>query len=304
MRKHLRPCIALFLTLALLVALPLATAAEQDDPYSPENIAAEASSGLLGTVTSKNPASYPTVTVKLGRARLAMQGLYILGTPYLPLYELLDAFTETRMTETPSGYTFTAAGLTARTGDGSYYLEANGRYFYMQVPIVRMNDGVLYVPMKTAVKTVGIAASYDAGSRTVTLSGSYKAPASGSAVYNADAVYWLSRIISAESRGEPMLGQIAVGNVILNRVRSPHFPSTIWSVIFDKQYGVQFAPTANGTIYNAPAESSVIAAKICLEGYSVSGDILYFYEPTHSTSSWIENNRSYVFTIKHHRFFK
>ncbi len=304
MRKIFRPCLSLFLTLSLLTALPLAVAADGENPYSPENITAEAESGLLGSVTDRDPTHYPSVTVKLGRARLAMKGLYILGVPYLPLYELLDAFTETSMRESGTAYTFTASGMTAHTADGSYYIEANGRYFYMQVPIVKMRDGALYVPMQSAVKVVGISASYHAASRTVTLSGSYRAPVSGASFYREDAVYWLSRIISAESRGEPMLGQIAVGNVVLNRVNSPSFPNTIWGVIFDKKYGVQFAPTQNGTIYQAPAESSVIAAKICLEGFSINTEILYFYEPVHAVSSWIENNRPYAFTIKNHRFFK
>ena len=50
-------------------------------------------------------------------------------------------------------------------------------------------------------------------------------------------------------------------------------------------------------------EISTVAAKICLEGYSVSTSALFFYEPSKATSYWIENNRPYLFTIGHHRFF-
>ena len=61
---------------------------------------------------------------------------------------------------------------------------------------------------------------------------------------------WLSRILYAEANTEPLAGKIAVGNVIMNRVKSPEFPDTIYSVIFDRKYGVQFTPVANGSVYN------------------------------------------------------
>ncbi len=126
---------------------------------------------------------------------------------------------------------------------------------------------------------------------------------SGDEFYDADILYWLSRIISAESRGEPLLGQIAVGNVVQNRVRSDEFPDTYRGVIFDRKWGVQLTPVANGTVYDAPAEISVLAAKICLEGYTVSDEVLYFYEPAASTSSRIGDNREFAFRIGCHVFF-
>ena len=95
--------------------------------------------------------------------------------------------------------------------------------------------------------------------------------------YDQEDLYWLSRIISAESRGEPLVGQIAVGNVVLNRTESGQFPDTVKEVVFDSQYAVQFTPVANGTIYLEPAASSVLAAKLCLEGAEVAGDSLYFF---------------------------
>ena len=101
-----------------------------------------------------------------------------------------------------------------------------------------------------------------------------------------------------------MKGKIAVGNVVLNRVRSSAYPGTIYGVIFDNRYGIQFAPVANGTIYNTPTVDSIIAAKICLEGYSLSSDILYFVNPQKAPNSWIANNRPYSFTIGNHAFFE
>ena len=72
----------------------------------------------------------------------------------------------------------------------------------------------------------------------------------------------------------------------------------------DKRFGIQFAPVANGTIYNTPNADSIIAAKICLEGYTLSDEIIYFLNPAASTSSWITNNRPYAFTIGKHTFYK
>jgi len=74
-------------------------------------------------------------------------------------------------------------------------------------------------------------------------------------------------------------------------------------VIFDRKYGVQFTPIANGTIYCAPDEDAVIAAKLCLEGYTLSEDILYFLNTSLATNFWVPQNRDYVMTISGHDFY-
>lgn len=121
--------------------------------------------------------------------------------------------------------------------------------------------------------------------------------------YNYEDLYWLSRIISAEAKGESFTGQIGVGTVVLNRVRSSQFPNTIKGVVFDKKYGTQFTPVANGSIYQAPTQSAVVAAKMCLDGYVLSDSVLYFLNPAISTSSWIQNNRKYAFRVGNHEFY-
>lgn len=118
-----------------------------------------------------------------------------------------------------------------------------------------------------------------------------------------DAVYWLSRIIEAEASGEPFKGKVAVGEVILNRVKCEEFPNTIWGVIFDKNFGIQFEPVANGTIYNTPSEDSILAAKTALNGSDYVGECLYFLNPTIAKSTWITKNRKYYTTISKHEFY-
>ena len=121
--------------------------------------------------------------------------------------------------------------------------------------------------------------------------------------YDYEDLYWLSRIISAEAKGESFTGQIGVGTVVLNRVRSGQFPNTIKGVVFDKKYGTQFTPVANGSIYQEPTQSAVVAAKMCLDGYVLSNSVLYFLNPAISTSSWIQNNRTYAFRVGNHEFY-
>jgi N-acetylmuramoyl-L-alanine amidase len=159
----------------------------------------------------------------------------------------------------------------------------------------------MYAPVSSISKALGISSSYEGG--TVSLSGELTPITHGSVYYREDAVYWLSRIISAESRGESLLGQIAVGSVVMNRVSSPEYPATIWGVIFDRKWGVQFSPIIDGSIYDAPSAASVVAAKICLEGFNVNKSALFFLYPRASTSSWIPNTREYLFSIGKHDFY-
>lgn len=118
-----------------------------------------------------------------------------------------------------------------------------------------------------------------------------------------DAIFWLARIIEAESAGEPHKGKVAVGEVILNRVKSNEFPNTIWGVIFDNTYAIQFEPVANGTIYNTPSEASIAAAKEALSGSNYVNGALYFLNPRTASSSWIAKNRQFCMTIANHDFY-
>ena len=128
-------------------------------------------------------------------------------------------------------------------------------------------------------------------------------PEKTQASYTSDELYWLARIVYAEARGESMEGKIAVANTVLARVASPDFPNTIYGVIFDTKYAVQYEPVANGTIYNTPDADSYEAARRALEGENVVPDSLYFFNPEKAQSSWIAENRTYLKTIGNHVFY-
>lgn len=256
--------------------------------------------GIQNTKTS----AYPSREITKDGRSLGIKALIINGSFYVPVRafigsvapEMKVSYSNTAKTLTVSG-----AGLYLTASDGSYAVYANDRVLFDVTPARLMSDGRVYIPAKTLAKALGLRITEK--SSALDFSGSVSPIISGAKFYREDAVYWLSRIISAESRGEPLIGQIAVGNVIMNRVNSKSFPNTIWGVIFDKKYGVQFSPVANGTIYNAPVFTATLAAKICLEGFSVSNEILYFLAPRYATSSWIANNRPYVFTVQNHEFY-
>lgn len=206
-------------------------------------------------------------------------------------------------------YNYSTRTLTIKTSklsitcrDGDYYIASNGRYFYFDKPIY-MSGGVMYAPILSLYKAFGASIRWDNGIHGFVVTKGSGSVTSGDSFYREDEVYWLARIISAESRGEPLRGKIAVGNVILNRVKSRSFPNTIYGVIFDRKYGVQFSPVANGTIYNVPTAESIIAAKICLEGYSISDKILYFVNPKKAPNSWISKNGTLITTIGNHSFY-
>ena len=185
--------------------------------------------------------------------------------------------------------------------EGCYSVYANDRPLFASSPVVIMNDGRMYIPAESFAKATGLTLSKKNGA--IALGGSYKPLASSAKFYRDDEVLWLARIIHAESSGEPLLGKIAVGNVVLNRVKSREYPNTIYGVIFDRKYGVQFSPILNGTIYNTPSYESTLAAKICLEGFDISEGALFFLHPEISSSSWIPKNRDYLFSVSNHDFY-
>ena len=108
----------------------------------------------------------------------------------------------------------------------------------------------------------------------------------------------LARIISAESRGEPYTGQVAVGAVILNRIDHPSFPNTLAGVIY--QPGA-FSCINDGQVNEAVSESAKRAAQDAINGWDPSGGAIYYYNPAKSTSKWIFS-RPVICTIGAHRF--
>ncbi|MBE6546804.1 MAG: copper amine oxidase [Ruminococcaceae bacterium] len=252
------------------------------------------------------PEGAASVSVTMDSKRVLQNEAVILDSvTYVPLRsfsELVGADSITWDAKTATA-TVKKGNTTVTVTDGGYYIVASGRYFYFNQKVRNISDR-LFVPIRPIAKAFCVEVEWNHATRTVVLTSTGKTLQSGSAYYNANDLYWLSRIISAEAGGESLYGQIAVGNVVLNRVESRQFPNTVYGVIFDRVGGTQFSPVAMGTIYKKPTASAIIAAKICLDGYRISEDILFFMNPRIATSNWISKNRPFAFTIGNHDFYK
>lgn len=108
----------------------------------------------------------------------------------------------------------------------------------------------------------------------------------------------LARLISAEARGEPYTGQVAVGAVVLNRIESPAFPNTMSGVIY--QSGA-FSCINDGQFWEAVADSAYKAARDALNGWDPSGGAIYYFNPAKATSDWIWS-RPVITVIGNHYF--
>ncbi len=161
-------------------------------------------------------------------------------------------------------------------------------------------DGIYGTKTKDAViafqKSCGLTPDGVAGSKTLTYLG--LSSSSNNYGYTQSEIELLARTISAESRGEPYEGQVAVGAVILNRIEHPSFPNTLAGVVY--QSGA-FSCMDDGQINEPVHETSKRAAIDALNGWDPSGGAIYYYNPVTATSKWIRS-RPIMVTIGSHVF--
>lgn len=159
-------------------------------------------------------------------------------------------------------------------------------------------DGIFGSETKKAViafqKKNGLTADGIAGKNTLAAMGIYGADDSN----NSSDYSLLARIISAEARGEPYIGQVAVGAVVLNRVEHPSFPDTLSGVVYQKG---AFSCLYDGQFNEPISESAYKAATDAINGLDPSGGAIYYYNPKKSTNKWIFS-RPVITTIGSHRF--
>ncbi len=308
-RKTLLRVICVLLILGSLFsigAFALNSSAEPNDSIAQSTVArtkTQTVAPTLSKVPTRSVSSYSSYPITLWGSFLNARALLIGESLYIPM----RAFSERlglRVSYSSASRTLTVSGtgIYITVSDGAYVTYANDRALFSSSSSVIMNDGRMYVPIDTVMKAFGLSYSHNTGG-TVSVFGAYQPLLHASEFYRSDEVLWLSRIISAESRGEPLLGQIAVGTVVMNRVASAYYPNTIYGVIFDKNYGIQFSPVADGTIYNTPTYNCTLAAKICLEGVRVGQGALFFLRPETSNSLWIPKTREYLYSIGNHDFY-
>lgn len=166
-------------------------------------------------------------------------------------------------------------------------------------------DGIYGTQTQNAVisfqRDYGLADDGIAGPKTLEALGLTGGGGSGGGGYGGFSesdVQLLARIISAEARGEPYQGQVAVGAVIMNRIAHPSFPNTLSGVIY--QPGA-FSCLYDGGVNAAVADSAYQAAREAINGSDPTGGAIYYYNPAKTTNKWIWS-RQVIAVIGAHRF--
>ena len=156
-------------------------------------------------------------------------------------------------------------------------------------------EAVKYFQRKNNLAVDGIA-----GKNTLEAMGIFNSSSSSSSSSNSSNLNLLARVIYGEARGEPYTGQVAVGAVVLNRVRSSSFPNTISGVVY--QSGA-FDAVSDGQINLTPNSTAKKAAQDALNGWDPSYGAIYYFNPATATNKWIWS-RPMTVTIGNHRFCK
>ncbi len=155
-------------------------------------------------------------------------------------------------------------------------------------------DGIYGTQTKNAVKKFqknnGLTADGIVGSKTASALGMSLSSQSS------NDLYLLAKCIHAEARGEPYVGQVAIGAVILNRVKSSKFPNTVYGVIYQPW---AFTAVNDGQINLKPNQSAYNAARDALNGWDPTYGAIYYYNPATATSSWIWSRKIVVKIGKH-----
>jgi len=162
-------------------------------------------------------------------------------------------------------------------------------------------DGIFGTQTKKAVirfqKSCGLTADGIAGPKTLLYLG---LGSSSSGKYSSSDIYLLAKLIAAEGRGESYVGQVAIGAVVLNRVKHASFPDTIAGVIYQKG---AFTCVTDSNWRTEPTSTSRKAAQDAINGWDPTGGAIYYYNPAKTTSKWMFS-RPVTTVIGNHRFCK
>lgn len=196
-----------------------------------------------------------------------------------------------------SGIAVSAISQNGSTGDEVRQIQTKLKNWGYYTGVV---DGIFGWQTESAVRSFqkknGLTVDGVAGKKTLEAMGIY---AEGSTNSQSESnVYLLARVINGEARGEPYEGQVAVGAVILNRVKHPSFPNSISGVVYQKG---AFTAVDDGQINAEMYSSSMRAARDALNGWDPTGGAIYYYNPVTATNKWIRS-RKIICTIGKHVF--
>ena len=261
-------CLALGVAGVVLFAGGVASAADEDDGILIDVDLEEIATPLPADVTdNRSTVPWCVDDIECGECQIWD------GVPYVNVQLFCSALgLDVTGSGTEEDYRVTGSDIELEAAGGDLYFSCNGRYFYVPEG-VRFESGYALLPVDKLAECFGVSAYLNRSAWRVMIAGEPFAPESGDTYYAETDVYWLSRVIYAEVGDQSLPGQMAVGNVILNRVADEGYADNVYDVIFEKN---QFDVVINGMIYMEPSQSAEIAAKLALEGYNVVSDAMYF----------------------------
>ncbi len=191
--------------------------------------------------------------------------------------------------------------LTAKVGQK--YLIANGRYLYMPEGVIMSETDQAMVSLDALAKAFDAQLGWDGETGTFVVTRGSGAIESADTYYREDDLFWLSRVIYAESGNQVLEGKMGVGIVVLNRVndKTGIWPDSVKGVISQRN---QFSTYKNGRLANrTPNAESIVAAKLVLDGGIVEEVKDAFFFDTFRNNSWAARNKSVLAAIGGHRFY-
>lgn len=202
-------------------------------------------------------------------------GILIVAVAMTALVFYTDAFTGTEEAEAA----VVKQGMTGTTVRTIQTKLKNWGYYTGSVDGIygsKTTAAVKYFQRRNGLTADGIVGNKTAAALGITLSGS-ASTASGD-------TYLLARVVYAEARGEPYVGQVAIAAIVLNRVRSSEFPNTVAGVIYQPW---AFTAVNDGQINLTPDNTALKAAKDALNGWDPTYGCLFYYNPNTATNTWI-----------------
>lgn len=214
------------------------------------------------------------------------------GTAYVPFYGGVTSLRPDAVITWEEGlFTASAWDLTMTCRVGNPYIVVNERYLYIPGGVKGWADGTALIPARTLALALG--AWVDWTGKVELCSGGMPLSAEGKP-YDDVTLDLMARVIAHESGNQPLEGKMAVGSVIVNRVNSPAFGSTVAEVIYSPN---QFPGATNAV----PNEESILAARLVLEGANVVPGALYFNGA--GKSCWASRHKTLLKTIGAHAFY-
>ncbi|MCL2342343.1 MAG: copper amine oxidase N-terminal domain-containing protein [Firmicutes bacterium] len=253
--------------------------------------------------TEKKTVTYPEIPLYVEGIR-AGSGFMVNNITYVSLRVFCEAIVpEITVSWDESSQTATAQmpDLLITAQVGAVYLEVNGRCFYTPSGVIQY-DGSVCVPIDALAKAFTADVFPNDEYKIIDIGLDNMAPAvPADQYYNADDLYWLSRVINSEAGNQPLTGKIGVGAVVINRVNT-HFlcnGTTIKDAIF---YAGQFDVVPTGAINMSPNAESVLAAKLCLDGANTVGNSNSYLNPIIGSAVWAVPP-NFVVSIGDHDFY-